>query len=391
MGLERRARVAGQTDAPPRSVDFRPGTSQMSRMTGGGIGVAADVQACAQRLGVSREAVELVRCCETIDLHLDTMIPPRLWGYDPLVRHASGPFGRHFFGHVDLPRLRDAGLAGACWSLTTNPFRSAAARLGAYRKNRVRLRALAARSGGALVEAGTLAEYRAARARGAHVCLPAIQGANAIEAASDGVAEIARDGIVRVTLVHLTNAVYGATSSPLGAARGDKGLTAAGRRLVEELNAHRIFVDLAHIHERAFFDAVGVHDRSQPLLVTHTGVAGVRPHWRNLTDAQLRAVADTGGTIGIIFQAGFLARPGGPRDAGMIAEHVLHVMRVVGEDFVSLGSDYDGAITPPPDVPGVDHYPRVVQQLLDRGVGPAALQKVLGGNFLRVLGALRPG
>lgn len=363
----------------------------MDRVTGGGDGAAADARTCAQRLGVSLEAVELVRGADTIDLHLDTMIPPRLWGYDPLVRHAGGPFGRHFFGHTDLPRLRDGGLAGALWSLTTNPFRPASARLRAYRKNRDRLRALVARSAGALVEADTLAGYRAARARGAHVCLPAIQGANAIEAAPDGVAELARDGIVRVTLVHLTNAVYGATSSPLGAGRRDKGLTAAGRRLVEELNAHRIFVDLAHIHERAFFDAVAVHDRRQPLLVTHTGVAGVRPHWRNLTDAQLRAIADTGGTVGIIFQAGFLSRPGGPRDAGMIAEHVAHVVRVVGDDCVSLGSDYDGAISPPPDVPGVDHYPRVVQHLLDRGFAPERLRKVLGGNFLRVLGQLRPG
>lgn len=360
-------------------------------MTGGGNGERADARTCALRLGVSVEAVEIVRDADTIDLHLDTMIPPRLWGYDPLVRHPGGPLGRHFFGHTDLPRLRDGGLSGALWSLTTNPFRPAEARLRAYRANRARLRALAAASGGALAEADTLAGYRAARARGAHVCLPAIQGANAIEAEPDGVAEIARDGIVRVTLVHLTNAAYGATSSPLGAARRDKGLTARGRRLVEDLNAHRIFVDLAHIHERAFFDAVAVHDRSQPLLVTHTGVSGVRPHWRNLTDAQLRAIADTGGTIGIIFQAGFLARSGGPRDAGMIAEHVLHAMRVVGEDHVSLGSDYDGAITPPPDVPGVDHYPRVAQHLLDRGVGTEALRKILGGNFLRVLGQLRPG
>jgi membrane dipeptidase len=360
-------------------------------MSGEEDGRRADARAYAQRLGVSVEAVELLRASDAIDLHLDTMIPPRLWGYDPLARHAGGPLGRHFFGHADLPRLRDAGLAGALWSITTNPFRPAGSRLRAYRKNRARLRDLAARSGGALVEADTLAGYHAARARGAHVCFPSIQGANAIDASPDGVAELARDGIVRVTLVHLTNAIYGATSSPLGAGRRDKGLTWVGRRLVEALNAHRIFVDLAHIHERAFWDAVAVHDRTQPLIVTHTGVSGVRPHWRNLTDDQLREVAKTGGTVGIIFQAGFLSRPGGPRDAGMIAEHVIHALRVIGDDCVSLGSDYDGAITPPPDVPGVDCYPRVVQHLLDRGVGTETIRKVLGGNFLRVLGELRPG
>lgn len=63
-----------------------------------------------------------------IDLHVDTLIPPRPWGHDPLARHRSGPFGRYFFGHVDLPRLTDGGLDGAMWSITTNPFRGAAGR-----------------------------------------------------------------------------------------------------------------------------------------------------------------------------------------------------------------------------------------------------------------------
>src|SRR5262249_11859767 len=143
---------------------------------------------------------------------------------------------------------------------------------------------------------------------------------------------------------------YGATSSPLGAGRREKGLTSTGRTAIEQMNARRIFVDLAHIHERAFWDAVAVHDRTQPLLVTHTGVAGVRPHWRNLTDAQVKAVADTGGVVGIIFAEEFLRRPGGPADGAMIVEHVEHAIRVGGEDAVGLGSDFDGMIRPPRDV-----------------------------------------
>src|SRR4029453_11175109 len=124
---------------------------------------------------------------------------------------------------------------------------------------------------------------------------------------------------------------------------------------------------------------------------THTGVAGVRPHWRNLTDAQIKAVAETGGTIGIIFHAQFLRRHGGPRDAGMVAEHVAHVLRVAGEDYVSLGSDFDGAITPPPDLAGADRYPRLVQTLLERGMTETQVAKILGGNFLRAFELLRPG
>jgi membrane dipeptidase len=348
-----------------------------------------DARALAARLGCSVEAVQLTRAIGVVDLHLDTFIPPRLWGYDVLARHTGGRLGRRFFGHADVPRLRDGGVAGAMWSITTNPVQGAAARWRAFLANLARMRATIAASGGALAMARTAREYRDARATGAHVCLLAIQGANALEAAPDGAASIPDDAIVRVTLVHLTDSVYGGSSSPLGL-RPDRRLTARGRELVAQLNARRILVDLAHIHETAFFEAVGVHDRTQPLVVTHTGVRGVRDMWRNLTDAQLRAVADTGGTIGIIFAVPFLRRPGGPRDAGMIVEHVAHVIDTVGDAHVSIGSDYDGAITPPPDLPGADCHPRLVQRMLERGWSDERIGRILGGNALRVLEAIRP-
>jgi membrane dipeptidase len=134
-----------------------------------------------------------------------------------------------------------------------------------------------------------------------------------------------------------------------------------------------------------------VHDRTQPLLATHTGVAGVRPHWRNLTDDQLKAIADTGGVVGIIFAEEFLRRSDGPRDGGMIVEHLEHVIRVAGEDVPALGSDFDGMITPPPDVASADTaYLRLVGLMLGRGWREERIRKVLGGNFLRALGMLRP-
>jgi membrane dipeptidase len=351
----------------------------------------ADPDQLAARAGVSREAAALVAASDVIDLHLDTFIWTRTVRYDLFRRHAGGPLGRRYGGHVDVPRLRDGGLTGAMWSITTNPFRSAPARWDTFLRNLRALRGLFARSGGVLAEARSLADYRRARERGAHACFVAIQGLNAVEAALGGVASIPDDCVVRATLVHLTNACYGATSSPLGFRLDDKGLTAMGRDVVKQMNARRIFVDLAHIHERSFWDAVEVHDRTQPLLATHTGVAGVTPHWRNLDDEQLRAVAATGGVVGVIFQDGFLRRPGGPRDGGMIVEHLEHVIRVAGEDAAALGSDFDGMITPPPDVASADTaYVRLVQHMLDRRWSEERIRKVLGGNFLRALGTLRP-
>src|SRR4029453_4241266 len=130
----------------------------------------------ARLLGCSLDALRLTYESEVVDLHLDTFIPPRLWGYDPLVRHRGGPLGRFFFRHGDRPRLLDGGRDGERWSITTNPFRGAAARWRAFRRNLYALRALIARSAGQLEEVRTAASYRAARPRGAHAGLLAIQG-----------------------------------------------------------------------------------------------------------------------------------------------------------------------------------------------------------------------
>ena len=349
-----------------------------------------DAQTLAARLDCSIEAVELCRAADVVDLHLDTFIWSRIVGYDLFARHGGGPFGRRFGGHVDVPRLADGGVTGGMWSITTNPFRSAARRWAVFLENLKNLRALIAGSSGALAEARTLTEYRAARARGAHACFLAIQGLHAVEAAPDSVASIPGDCVLRGTLVHLTDSCYGGTSSPLSLHPSDRRLTAAGAEVVHAMNARRMFVDLAHIHESAFWDAVTEHDRTQPLIDTHTGVAGVTPHWRNLTDQQLKAIADTGGVVGIIFAEEFLKRPDGPADAAMIVDHVAHVIDVAGEDVPGLGSEYDGMITPPPDVPGVDAYPKLVQHMLDRGWREERIRKVLGGNVLRALGMLRP-
>ncbi len=344
----------------------------------------------ARRLGISEEAVHLTRDCALIDLHIDTFIPPRLWGYDPLVRHDGGPLGRWFFGHLDLYRMADGGLDGAMWSITTNPVRGPGSRWRAFQKNLSRMQALVERSKGHLAIARTASEYRAARARGAHVVMIAVQGGNAVQAAPDGVASIPDDLVVRATVVHLTNSALGATSAPFHLLRADKGLTRAGHAFVEKCNERRIFVDLAHIHERGFWDVVAAHDTTQPLIATHTGVDGVRRHWRNLDDPQLRAIADTGGVVGIIFSTAFLKRRDGPDDGRMIVEHMEHVAKVAGEDAVAVGSDYDGAIVPPADMAGGDCYPRLVQHMLDGKWTEERIRKALGANFLASFERLRP-
>jgi len=353
-----------------------------------------DPDAVAETAGVSREAAALLLDSDVIDLHLDTFIPPRLplVRYDLFKRHERGGLlGGRFFGHLDLPRALSGGLTGGMWSITTNPFRRASRRWVVFQKNLERFRAMVAATEGRLRLVRTLAEYRAARDAGAHGVFLSIQGGNALQRAPEGLASLGPDQpIVRVTLVHLTNAAFGITSSPFRLWKGKRGLTDEGRDFVRMLNAHRVFVDLAHINRAGFWDAVEVHDKSQPLIATHTGVNGVRRVWRNLDDDQVKAVADTGGTVGIIFARNFLRPRGGAKDASLVVDHMSHVIDVAGEDFVSIGSDLDGAIVPPSDLRNGDSYARLVQKMLDRGWSDRRVKKVLGGNYLRALGALRP-
>ncbi len=346
-------------------------------------------KALAAALNIPLEAAALTLDADLIDLHIDTFIPPRLpfIRYDVFKRHAGA--GR-FFGHLDLPRIEAGGLKGAMWSITTNPFRTAAARWRVFQKNLERFDQMVSASSGRMRLVRDAAGYRAARSEGKHAVLLSIQGGNALEAAPGYLDALGDHHLVRVTLVHLTNAAFGTTSSPLRLWRGRYGLTESGRAFIACLNRHRVFVDLAHIHVRSFWDAVAAHDRTQPLIATHTGVTGVKPHWRNLDDAQLRAIAETGGVVGVIFASNFLRPRGVSDDAEVVVRHMEHIVNVAGEDAVAVGSDYDGAIIPPPDLRDGLAYGRLVARMQARGWPEGRIRKALGLNFLASLERLRP-
>ncbi len=340
----------------------------------------------AARAAVSLDAVQLVRSAEVIDLHLDTFIPPRLVGYDLFRRHDAPFLGGRFFGHLDFPRALDGGLTGGMWSITTNVARGAEARWATLQANAASLRAAIEATEGRMEVVRTAREWRAARARGAHGCMLSVQGGNALDAAPDAGA---LEDLVRVTVLHLSSSRLGRTSFP--GRLGGEGLTARGRVFVEDLDAARIFVDLAHIDREGFWRAVEAHDPALPLIVTHTGVCGVKDHWRNLDDDQIRAIADSGGVVGIVFHTAYLRPRGRPDDAGLVVDHLEHVIDIGGEAAAALGSDYDGAIIPPPELrDGSLGYYRVVQRMLDRGWPEARIRRVLGGNFICSFEALRP-
>lgn len=341
----------------------------------------------AASLGISTDAIALYAASDVIDLHVDSFIWNRIWGYDLTQRHGHGLLGARFYSQVDLPRIREARVTGAIWVITTNPLRTKGGKGPTFTRNLERLMAILSSCSDDVQLVRTAAEYRAAKSSGKHAAWIGVQGGNAFEGDLDLLTKIPERQIIRVTLVHLSNSRLGSTSAPLG---GSAGVTTLGKQMVEALNAQRIFVDLAHINRQGFFDALEVHAKNLPPIVTHTGVNGAHRHWRNLDDDQIRAIADRGGTIGVMYQSSFLGEPYLGGRASAIVDHLEHIVNVGGEQCASLGSDWDGAIITPRDMPTCLELPRLVQIMLDRKWSATLISRVLGGNWLATLERMRP-
>lgn len=335
---------------------------------------------------ISNAARDLLRAADLIDLHVATELPARLIGYDPEAPHPIARAPLPLMGQVDLPRLRAAGYTGAVWDITTNPWRGARARQRATLENLAGIEARVARHPEALALVRTAADYHAAKALGKLALWPSIQGGNALEWDPSVLEGPLGRALHRITLIHLTRSTFGASSTPLG--RGG-GLTAKGADFIAACNAAGVLVDLAHAGPRTFREALEVHRRDLPPIVSHTGLSGVYPHWRNLDDGQVRAIAERGGVIGVIFASLFLdGRIMGRRAA--ILDHLEHLIQVGGEEVAALGSDWDGFILLPRDLPDPTAIPALVQEMLDRRWSEARVLRVLGGNQLSLATRTRP-
>jgi membrane dipeptidase len=185
---------------------------------------------------------------------------------------------------------------------------------------------------------------------------------------------------VGVRSIGLTHNVSSWAADGCFEARAGVGLTHYGRALVREMNRLGMVVDLAHVSPGAFFDALQVS--SAPVLFSHGNARALCDHPRNLTDEQLRALAQHGGVIGVSFVPFFVdaERPTLER----LLEHIDHIASVAGVQTVGLGGDFDGGGTLLSDALQV---PGITEGLLRRGCSEADVRRILGGNTLRVLRA----
>jgi membrane dipeptidase len=348
----------------------------LNRVTQRPAAVAASTRRLHQRLLVA-------------DLHADTL----LWGRE-LHR-------RYTYGHIDLNRLAQGG-----FTLVT--FAAATSMPAAKGGDRIRDLAAAQRwpkgteastfaralffsrrldetvraSAGRLVPIRSRQDLARLRAQSRDGQLQigtllSLEGAHALEGDVARLDALFDAGYRMVGLTHFFD------NDMAGSAHGRRkgGLTPKGQELVARMERRGMIVDLAHASPRTFDDVLALAKR--PVVVSHTGVRATCDTPRNLSDAQLRAVAHQGGLVGI----GFWPQAVCGSDVAAVVRAIRHAVTITGSQHVALGSDFDGAASAPFDSA---HIALLTQGLMRAGMAEEDIARIMGGNVLAFLARALP-
>ena len=226
---------------------------------------------------------------------------------------------------------------------------------------------------------GDVANFLKQRQAGSRVVAAflGMEGAQPLEGKIENLDPLFNAGFRMMSPSHFTDTAVGGSAA--GAAKG--GLTPLGHEWVKQMEARGMLVDVAHASADTLRDVTAM--ATKPVVVSHTGVKGVCDNNRNLTDDQLRAVAATGGVIGV----GFWDVASCGTDAASIAREIRYTVSVVGAEHVGLGSDFDGAVTEPFDSSGMA---LITEALLQQGMSEHDIRLVMGENVARVLSQVLP-
>ena len=351
-----------------------------------------------------------------LDLHCDTPM---------LIQAEQFDLGqRHDYGQVDIPRMRAGGVSGVFFSIYTSATRGTPPE--AVRTALEIIDAVVqevARHAGELTLAATAGEILEARADGKIAILMGVEGGHMIDSSLEVLRSLFRLGARYLTLTHGADTPWAGSSG----SDANKGLSEFGREVVREMNRLGMMVDVSHVSDRTFYDAI--ESTSAPLIASHSCCRALADHPRNMTDEMIEALARNGGVIHINYYNSFLddehrARAGAIRElnsrrsevekalaadpvrreaelrainqelirqAGRVPlsrliDHFEHAVKVAGVDHVGLGSDFDGVNDQLPEgMEDISKIPNLVEGLGDRGFSEADIEKILGGNTLRVM------
>jgi membrane dipeptidase len=335
----------------------------------------------------SERALRLHRETPVADLHVDCLLTHQLFGYDLTRRHRAWIPRSPFIGHYDLPRARDGGVQIWGLGLVAYPWPATRRRAALVDGQLDYLLHLETEHPATLFRITDAAALERGLAAGRIGALPGIEGAHIIGGDLGLFEHFVTRGIRYFGLTHFSSNEAASCAAGLRSST-TAGLTAFGRRLVERIEQAHLLLDLAHLNKPGFMEACAM--LSTPPIVSHTGLSGLFPHWRNIDDEQLEAVARLGGVVGVIAGPRFLGG-GYLGTLELMADAAEHVRRVVGVRHVALGSDMDGWIEAlPAGLGDATGWPRLTEILIRRGWSDEELAAFLGDNVRRVLHAVLP-
>ena len=352
-----------------------------------------------------------------IDLHCDTPMRITGEGFD---------LGRlHDYGQVDIPRMRRGGISGTFFSIYTSAT-GQTPREASKRALEIIdvVREQVARHPEDLVPATSADEIVQAKQEDKIAILTGVEGGHMIDSSVAALETLFGLGVRYLTLTHNAHTPWADSSA---APPVSNGLTPLGREIVQEMNRLGMMADVSHASDQTFYDALEVS--SAPIIASHSSCRALASHARNMSDEMLRALAQNGGVVHINYYNAFLdddfdrpdrelqdleskraairrrysrdpkqreaalrevnreqiARVGRPPLSRLI-DHFEHAARVAGVEHVGLGSDFDGVRDQlPQGMEDISKIPNLVSALLERGFSQADVEKILGGNTLRVM------
>ncbi len=329
--------------------------------------------------------------------------------------------------HSDLARMKQGGLDVQLFSVycdgdAKKPFEYA-------NKEMDSLDAVVARNPNKILKVANYTELLKAIKQKKIAAMFGVEGGHMIEDDINKLDAIYNRGARYLTLTHniapswATSAADETTNANLP----HKGLTDFGKQVVQRMNQLGMLIDVSHSGDQTFRDVIAL--TTKPIIASHSSVYSLVPHRRNLKDDQIKAIAKNGGVIQVNFNPGFIDSSFDAKEIAfiekhateynsliksglvdyyamdylyekyaaeantmrppfsMLIDHIEYIIKLVGADYVGIGSDFDGINLTPQLLDDVTTYPLITKALVEKGYTKKDINKILGGNFLRVLKA----
>ncbi|MFX0103260.1 MAG: dipeptidase [Candidatus Hodarchaeota archaeon] len=334
---------------------------------------------------LTKDVIEFHKKCLVVDLHVDTLLLHRLFGYKLTRKHITYLPKGIFCFHGDAPRFRIGNVGAVFLGLVPKPF----GKNGKHIDKMIDVAEVTCQQAPHLCTMARSAEdITKARAENKTAFLLGIEGATALDGDPRRLRYFAKRGVRYFGFVHF-NANFAATPGVGSGRKGvnaSQGLSKHGELIVDECVRNGVIMDLAHASREAFYKVIDLVPEKIPVIVSHCGVRRIKNTRRNLDEDQISAVANTGGVIGIMNTSIFI----GGKTMDDYIQHVLAVRDIAGYRHVAIGSDFDGFIFPMKHFEDMTKFPVLTQYLLDAGLPKQEVAAILGENALRVIKEIPP-